>query len=203
MSLSAQRVGSVAEKYASDFLEAVGLSSEPEPRCEWSCLLWSREYWATQAKKAKVNLQHSKEHLSDSPENAKIIEEQLLDSQFLNTIAQVYSKLFDGAEQSCTMKNFANCPFMSQRKRLLRRGLLASTFASFLQNATFFAMLERHPLDSGLIHEEYQDVRGIDLTDFRDLEDSLTDGRFEKLFEAAVKRISQLRGIRSDRYLCG
>ena len=201
--MSAQQVRAIAEKYASDFLKAVGLSSEIEQRCEWSCLLWSREYWASKAKKAKINLQHAKEHLSDSPENAKILIEQMLDSQFLNAIAQVYSKLFDGAEQSCTMKNFANCPFMSQRGELLRRGLLASTFATFLQQATFFAMREHHPLDSGLINEEYQDVYGIDLTDFGDLEDSLTDGRFAKLFEAMVNRIRQLRGIRSDRHLCG
>lgn len=58
-----------------------------------------------------------------------------------------------------------------------------------------YAALERHPIDSGLVDEEYDDVYGIDLTNFKDLEDSLQDGRFETLYEAVLKRAKQLAGI--------
>jgi hypothetical protein len=56
-------------------------------------------------------------------------------------------------------------------------------------------MLDRHPLDSGLLDEEYKDVYGIDLTDFQDLEHSLTDMRFEKLYGNVVRRATQLAGL--------
>jgi hypothetical protein len=58
-----------------------------------------------------------------------------------------------------------------------------------------YAELERHPLDSGLVDEEYDDVYGIDLTNFEDLKDSLRDGRFDTLYEAVLKRAKQLAGI--------
>lgn len=86
---------------------------------------------------------------------------------------------------------------MGQRQDLLNRGSLASVFVTMLHKATFYSMLDRHPLDSGLIHEEYTDVYGIDLTNYRDLELSLTDGRFQKLYETVVKRAAQLAGIPS------
>ena len=148
-----------------------------------------------EAQEAQITLQQTKQRLTSSPENKKSLETLFLDSQFLNTVAQVYSKLFGGTEQSCTVKKFANCPFMGQRQDLLKRGALASVFVTILHKATSYAMLDRHPLDSGLIHEEYSEVYGIDLTNFQDLENSLIDGRFAKLYEAVVKRATQLSGI--------
>ena len=120
-----------------------------------------------------------------------------VNSQFMNTVAQVYSKLFINAGQSCNVKKFTNCPFMEQRRDLLNRGSLASVFVTMLHKATFYAMLDRHPLDSGLIPEEYANVYGIDLTDYGDLEMSLKDGRFQKLYEVVVKRAMQLAGLPS------
>jgi|SRR3972149_108225 len=197
-SMATDQLSRVAGKYASDFLRELGLGGEVDPKCEWSCLLWLKEYWAAQAQKAKINLQQTKERLTDSPENFETIQALFMDSQFQNTVAQVYSKLFDSTEQSCSVKKFASCPFMVQRQDFLERGLLANTFVTILQKATFFAMLERHPLDSGLIHEEYPDVYGVDLTNFQDLERSLRDGRFEKMLAAVVKRASQLAGIKTE-----
>jgi hypothetical protein len=193
--LTSKTFNHTAERYALDFIRDLQLDAKVETKCEWSCLLWMKDYWAMQARKAQVSLQQAKENLNDSPEKRKSIETLFLDSQFLNTVAQVYSKLFDDTEQSCTLKNFQNCPFMNEREDLLNRGLLATTFVTILQRATSFAMLELHPLDSGLLHEDYTDVYGIDLTDFEDLDDSLRDGRFEKLFEAVVKRASELAGL--------
>ena len=86
-------------------------------------------------------------------------------SQFLNTVAQVYSKLFGGQEKSCAAKSFLNCPYMSERQDLLNKGSLATVFVTILQKATFYAMLDRHPLDSGLLDEEdADDLYGVDLT---------------------------------------
>lgn len=93
------------------------------------------------------------------------------------------------------MKDFVNCPFIGQRQELLKKGSLAGVFVTILHKATSYAMLDRHPLDSGLIHEEYNDVYGIDLTNYQDLESSLVDGRFARLYEAVVKRAKQLAGI--------
>jgi hypothetical protein len=184
-----------AQWYAEDFVNKLQLDAEVEQRCEWSCLLWSKDHWAREAEKAQITLQQTKQRLTDSPENKKSLEALFLDSQFLNTIAQSYSKLFDGTEQSCSVKKFASCPFMGQRQDLLKRGALASVFVTILHKATSYAMLDRHPLDSGLIDEEYRDVYGIDLTNFQDLESSLRDGRFAKLYEAVVQRATQLAGI--------
>ncbi len=184
-----------AEWYAEDFMRQLQLDAEVEQRCEWSCLLWSKDYWAAEAQKAQITLQQTKERLSDSPENRKSLEALFLDSQFLNTVAQSYSRLFGGMQQYCGMKNFANCPFMGQRQDILKRGALASVFVTILHKATSYAMLDRHPLDSGLMHEDYTDVYGIDLTDFSDLESSFRDGRFAELYESVVKRAKQLAGI--------
>jgi hypothetical protein len=96
------------------------------------------------------------------------------------------------------VKIFANCPFMGQRQDLLKRGTLAGVFATILHKATSYAMLDQHPLDSGLIHEEYRDVYGIDLTNFTDLENSLSDGRFGKLYENVVKKARELAGIAQE-----
>ena len=57
-------------------------------------------------------------------------------------------------------------------------------------------MLDRHPLESGLLHEEYSDVHGINLTYYADLEEALIDGRFKGLYETVAKRASQLAGLR-------
>jgi hypothetical protein len=56
-------------------------------------------------------------------------------------------------------------------------------------------MLDQHPIDSGLMDDEYEDVYGINLTSFQDLERSLTDGRFQILYEAVLKRAKELAGI--------
>ena len=87
---------------------------------------------------------------------------------------------------------------MGQRQELLNRGSMASVFVTMLHKATFYAMLDRHPLDSGLIPEEYVNVYGIDLTNYEDLEMSLTDGRFQKLYEVVVKRAMQLARLPSE-----
>ncbi len=193
--LPADRAMHTAEWYAEDFVKQLQLDDEVEQRCEWSCLLWSKDHWANEAQKAQISLQQTKESLTDSPDNKRSLETLSLNSKFLNTVAQVYSKMFGGAEQSCSVKKFADCPFMGQRQDLLKRGSLASVFVTILHKATFYAMLDRHPLDSGLINEEYSDVYGIDLTNFLDLESSLRDGRFAKLYESVVKRAGELAGI--------
>jgi hypothetical protein len=171
------------------------LDSEVEQRCEWSCILWSKDYWAAEAQ--KMALQHNDDRLTKSTSTEKTSSPLFLDSQFMNTIARVYAKLF-GTEQSCSVKIFANCPFMGQRQDLLKRGTLAGVFATILHKATSYAMLDQHPLDSGLIHEEYRDVYGIDLTNFTDLENSLSDGRFGKLYENVVKKARELAGIAQE-----
>jgi hypothetical protein len=78
---------------------------------------------------------------------------------------------------------------------LLRRGSLARVFVTILHKAAMSAMTDKYPLDSGLVNEEYSDVYGVDLTNFRDLEESLRDGRFQILYTAVLKRAKQLAGI--------
>jgi hypothetical protein len=56
-------------------------------------------------------------------------------------------------------------------------------------------MLDRHPIDSGLMNDEYEGVYGINLTNFQDMEKSLTDGRFSILYDEVLKRAKQLAGI--------
>jgi hypothetical protein len=185
-----------AKRYAADFIRQLRLDHQVVQRCEWSCILWSKDHWADQARKAKLDLHQAKERLTASPNNSKTTETLFTNSQFLNTVAQVYSRLFDAEEKTCALKDFPNCPFMDERQQLLNRGSLASVFVTILHKATFYAMLDRHPLDSGLLDEEYRDVFGVDLTDFQDLERSLTDGRFEKLYVKVVKRAAELAGLR-------
>jgi hypothetical protein len=84
---------------------------------------------------------------------------------------------------------------MNQRQELLETGSLASVFVTILHKATLYAMLDRHPIDSGLVNDEYEDVYGINLTSFQDLERSLMDGRFRVLYEAVLKRAKQLAGV--------
>jgi hypothetical protein len=186
----------IAEKYATEFIRELHLESQVEQRCQWSCILWSKDHWADQARKAKIDLQEAKEHLSASPDSSKTAETLFTNSQFLNTVAQVYSKLFNTEAKSCPTKDFPNCPFMDERQDLLSAGSLATTFVTILHKATLYAMLDRHPIDSGLLDEEYKDVYEVDLTDFQDLEHSLTDGRFEKLYASVVKRATELAGLR-------
>jgi hypothetical protein len=185
------------EKYARDFVRQLHLDDHVERRCEWSCILWSKDHWAEQARRAKVDLHQVKDRISTSPDGTGIAETLFTNSQFLNTVAQVYSILFNSEEKTCNVKIFDKCPFMEERQDLLSRGSMASVFVTILHKATFYAMLDRHPLDSGLLDEEYKDVYGVDLTDFRDLEIALTDGRFEKLYAAVVKRAAELTGLRS------
>jgi hypothetical protein len=173
------------------------MGNEVEQKCEWTCLLWSKDHWATEARKAQITLQQAKERPGNSEEKSKTLRSHIESSQFLNTVAQIYSKLFDDSEQFCSVKDFTNCPFMRQRHDLLSRGSLASVFVTILHKATLYFMLDNHPIDSGLLDEEYSDVYGIDLTSFQDLERSLTDGRFAKLFDGVVKRASELSGLKS------
>lgn len=184
----------IAEKFAADFINQLQLDADIQQRCEWSCILWSKDHWAAQAQKAKIDLHQTKGHMN-SPDRSKTTEALFTNSQFLNTVAQVYSKLFDGTERSCTVKTFSICPFMDQRRDLVIKGTLASVFVTILHKATLYSMLDEHPLDSGLLDEEYRNVYGIDLTNYEDLENSLRDGRFAKLFEATVRRAKQLAGI--------
>jgi len=172
------------------------LDDEVEQKCEWSCILWSKDYWAAQAQKTQIALQQIKDPLTKSTRTEEI-NPLFQDSQFANTIAQVYAKLFV-TKQSCSVKKFANCPFMGQRQDLLKRGALAGVFATILHKATSYAMLDRHPLNSGVIHEEYDNVYGIDLTNFTDLENSMKDDRFGKLYENVVKKARELAGIAQE-----
>lgn len=190
------QITQMAETFAADFAAQLRLDNKLGQRCEWSCILWLKDHWADEARKAKIDLHQTKEHVSASPNVTKTAEALFTNSQFLNTAAQVYSKLFSAQEKSCAVKNFLSCPCMGERQDLLNKGSLATVFVTILQKATFYAMLDRHPLDSGLLNEEYNDVYGVDLTVYQDLEHSLTDGRFEKLYEAVVKRATELAGFR-------
>jgi hypothetical protein len=194
--LSDDEAVQLAKRYAADFIRQLRLDSQVLQRCEWSCILWLKDHWANRARKAKIDLHQAKERLTASPNNSETTETLFTNSQFLNTVAQVYSRLFDAEEKTCGPKDFLNCPFTDERQDLLNRGSLASVFVSILHKATFYAMLDRHPLDSGLLDEEYRNVFGVDLTDFQDLELSLTDGRFEKLYAKVVKRAAELAGLR-------
>lgn len=193
--LSENQASHAAGKFAADFIRDLRLDTKAEQKCEWSCLLWSKDHSASEAQRAVITLQQTKAQASTASPNTKSVEELSSDAQFLNTVAQIYARLFDERNQSCNVKKFANCPFMSQRQDLLERGGLAGVFVTILHKATFYAMLDRHPIDSGLLHEEYSDVYGIDLTDYADLEKALTDGRFERLYETVVKRASELAGL--------
>jgi hypothetical protein len=84
---------------------------------------------------------------------------------------------------------------MNERQDLLSRGSLASVFVTILHKATLYAMLDLHPLDSGLLDEDYKNVYGVDLTNFQDLQKSLVDGRFERLYAAVLKRAAELAGL--------
>jgi hypothetical protein len=139
-----------------------------------------------------VNLQQAKDRaFSSTDSTAKTM---FQNAQFLNTAAQVYGRLFGSPDEFCGVRVFEKCPYLNRRQELLTTGSLASVFVTILHKAVMYAALDRHPLDSGLIDEEYDDVYGIDLTNFEDLEDSLRDGRFEGLYEAVLKRAKQLAG---------
>lgn len=183
-------------------MKQLRLSDEVEQKCEYSCLLWSKDHWASQAKSSQIAFQQTKSNLSNTSQSENALHELFSDSQFLNTIAQIFSKLFGYTEQFCSVKRFSDCPFTGQREDLLKRGGLASIFATILHKATLYAMLDRHPLDSGLMHEEFEDVYGVDLTNFLDLEKALTDGRFAKLYEKVVRRATQLAGIPQAPRIC-
>jgi hypothetical protein len=183
-----------AEKFATEFINRLRLGNESQQRCEWSCILWSKDHWANQAQKSKINLQQTKDR-TESSQDSERTDRLFANSEFLNTIAQVYSKLFDGTENSCSVKTFSACPFIAERDQLLSQGALASVFATILHKATLYSLLDEHPLDSGLLEEDYGNVYGIDLTNYQDLENSLQDGRFAKLFEATVSRARQLAGL--------
>jgi hypothetical protein len=196
--LPPDQVTQIAETFAADFIAQLHLDNKLEQKCEWSCILWLKDHWAEEARKAKMNLHQTKEKSSASLAITKTTEALFINSQFLSTAARVYSKLFNAQEKTCAVKSFQSCPCMDERQDYLNKGSLATVFVTILQKATFYAMLDRHPLDSGLLDEEYNDVYGVDLTDYQDLERSLTDGRFERLYEAVVKRGTELAGFRPE-----
>jgi len=185
----------IAEKYALEFIRKLHLGNDVEEKCAWTCLLWSKDYWAGEARRAQISLQQAKEHLNESVDNSNTIGSLRENSQFLNTVAEIYSKFSHNDELSCSVKEFANCPFMEQRHDLLLEGALASVFVTILHKAALYAMLDNHPIDSGLLGEEYAHVYGVDLTSYADLEKSLVDGRFEELFSAVVKRATELANL--------
>ena len=187
------------EWYAEDFVKQLQLDDDVGSKCEWSCLLWSKDHWAGEAQRSQIALQQIKERATGTQEEKRNLDALLSDSQFLNTVSQVYSKLFGAMEHSCSVKVFANCPFMGERQRLLEKGALASVFVTILHKGVSYAMLDRHPIDSGLIRDENDDVYGVDLTDFQDLDNSLKDGRFASLYENVVKRARELAGIPKPR----
>lgn len=196
--IAQNRLNEIVENYASKFTKELRIETQAEQRCEWTCLLWMKEHYASQARKSQIGLQQAKEHLGADSANSDSLRSLLMDVQFRNTAAQVYSEFFDGSEEACTIKDFTKCPHLQQRNELLCRGTLANAFMTVLQKATYFAMLERHPEDNGLLNDEYDNVYGIDLTNFKDLEDSLSDGRFEKLLQIVAKRAAEIAGLRSD-----
>lgn len=138
-----------------------------------------------------------KEHEIRSPTQSMNLEAFCANSQFRNTVAQVYAKLLSEEEKTCTVKSFINCPYVDKRQHLLRKGSLASIFVTLLHKAVSYTMLENHPLDSGPLDEEYENVYGIDLTDFQDLQQSMADGRFRTLFNVTVTRLRELAGLPS------
>lgn len=104
-----------------------------------------------------------------------------------HAVAQVYGRLFGSPKEFCDVKKFDKCPYINQRQNLRKNGSLTNVFLTLLHKAAMYAMLERHPIDSGLLDEEYDDVFGIDLTNFQDIEAALLDGRFEMMYEAVLK----------------
>ena len=181
------------EYYAADFIRQLRLDSKVEHKCEWSCLLWSKHHWAEEAKKAKIVLQQTKERQTNPSDET--LETVLQNSRFLNSVAQVYTKLFGCKEQFCSFKNFENCPLKDQREDLLRKGALASVFVTILYKAALYSMLDRYPTATGFMNEEYNDVYGINIANFQDLENALVDGRFASMYEAVVNRATQIAGI--------
>ena len=181
------------EWYAADFIKQLNLGSDTDQKCEWTCLLWSKEHWANEAERSQVNLQQAKDRPLGSID--RTTKTMFQNAQFLNTAAQVYGRLFGSPDEFCGVRVFEKCPYLSRRQELLKKGSLASVFVTILHKAVMYAALERHPLDSGLVDEEYDDVYGIDLTNFEDLRHSLEDGRFKTLYEAVLKRARHLAGV--------
>jgi len=93
------------------------------------------------------------------------------------------------------VKTFTTCPYLGQRQNLLKSGSLAGVFVTILHKAMMYAMLDHHPIDCGLVNEDYSDVYGINLTNFQDLEESFADGRFATMYDAVLKRATQLAGL--------
>jgi len=180
------------EWYAADFMTQLHLDPEINQKCERTCLLWSKEHWANEARRCQVNVQQSKDRAFNATDG--MVKAMFQNAQFLNTAARVYGTLFGSSQDFCDVKEFEKCPYLTRREELLKTGCLASVFVTILHKAVMYSMLEKHPIDSGLVDEEYDDVYGIDLTDFDDLENSLRDGRFETLYESVLKRFRHLAG---------
>ena len=178
----------LAEEYAERFLRELRQNPKPEQRCEWTCTLWLKEHYASDAKRLQVRFQQVKERFSESGANSDRLKPLLIEAQFRNTIAQAYAQFFGDSPQTCGSNEFHDCPYLRQRDQFLRQGTLANAFMTLLQKATNFSMLEKHPEDNGLLDDDYSEVFGIDLTNFQDLQDSLRDGRFKKLFQVVAKR---------------
>lgn len=196
--MNEQQLRGIAEKFSGRFLKELHGESRAEWNCEWNCSLWLTERYASEAKKSQIRLQQAKEHLGEASSSSASLRSLFMEAQFRNTAAQVYSRIFDGSGRTCDVKVFSKCPYLEQRNELMRLGTLANAFMTLLQKATHFSMLERHPEDSGLINDEYEEVYGINLTNFKDLQDSLMDGRFDKLYQAVAKRAAGLAGFHSN-----
>ena len=192
MNSYSKRLFGIASKYVADFAAKTQLGGI-DHRCEWSCILWSRDHWTNDAEQAQVVLQQTKDKLVN-PMSTRLIEEQITDAQFRNTVSQIYSRLFCGDEKSCDTKLYASCPHMKHREQLLKMGTLAGIFVTILSKAVSNSMLDRHPLDSGLLHEDYTEAYGVDLSNYVDLTKSLTDGRFQELYDNVLRRALQLSG---------
>ena len=194
MNAHPMRLIDLASKYAADFAAKMQLGTGIDQRCEWSCILWSRDHWAKDAEQAQVRLQQTKDKLGKSIPT-RFVEEHVTDAHFRNTVSQVYSRLFNEDQKSCDVKLFVSCPHMNHREQFLRTGALASIFVTILYKAVSYSMLDRHPLDSGLLHEDYTDAYGVDLSNYDDLTKSLIDGRFGELYDNVLRKALQLSGL--------
>ena len=175
----------IAERYASEFIRELNPSNNPKQNCEWTCLLWSQEYWSERAKRAKIGLLEMKDRSKNVTQNSNL-DHLSSESQYLNTTVLVYTSLFQDSEKSCDVKKFWGCPHLEQRDSLISTGELANSFMTIVHKATLSSMLEKYPIDNGLRQDEYHDVYGVDVSDFTDLKDSLMDGRFAKLYDVAL-----------------
>jgi hypothetical protein len=95
--MNEQQLVEIAEKYAERFLKELHQNSQVERKCEWTCFLWLKEHYASQARKYQIRLQQAKEHVGVGSVNSDSLRSLFMEVQFRNTVAQVYSRFFDGS----------------------------------------------------------------------------------------------------------